>query len=317
MTSSISYAIPIRIGTPSRSFLAHLSLHSSDFTVPLATCSSLCKGFKKFSCKYSSTCTKDFEMREEYRSHDMQLYYTLRDTVKLGTVKIKDQLFQGKHNITNYGLNIMRIGTTIGLGPHEGVLDETSIVDSISYRSSDYEKVFGLILDTQSTMGELTIGSKDFNYPNLFLVEVPIIFKRYWVIRSDYLIFNQSRIGNNLKFGLDIEQEYIWVSFHIYSMIKNHVHPYIIFSNPDWIHINCSQTFLLPNLTFNFKGVNLTLRPTDYIIKSINSICFLAFIAYPANVTNSIFILGTRFLQRFYSFFDLKHKTVSFAYKSD
>lgn len=77
--------------------------------------------------------------------------------------------------------------------------------------------------------------------------------------------------------------------------------------------INCSARKYLPDITLTLAGHDFSIGPNDYILGYENS-CISAFFGYDNLPPGGPFaVLGTIFLRKWYSVFDVGANTISFA----
>jgi len=77
--------------------------------------------------------------------------------------------------------------------------------------------------------------------------------------------------------------------------------------------IDCEARYHLPDVTFTLAGRNFSIGPEDYVFE-YEGYCMSAFFGHDHDTPDESFaVLGTVFLRRWYSVFDLGRRTVSFA----
>lgn len=77
--------------------------------------------------------------------------------------------------------------------------------------------------------------------------------------------------------------------------------------------IDCGKRASLPNLTFTFSGHNFTIEPDDYIFEDGGS-CISSLMSVDMHPPAGPFaVIGTVFLRKWYSVFDMRDGTIGFA----
>ena len=310
------YTMPIRIGTPAKLFNPHLSLSTSDLSIPYFKCKrKYCSFHKRFNPRKSITFKKDeFYPIKISVENNIEVAFMGVDTIKMNGIKIKKQGFQLNYNLTHPGNNAFEQGAILGLGLiRSGWYEEFSVLANLFDRNQNFERKFGLILHNDAySGGELSIGGVNFTYPNLFVVKVPTISPVYWGFAISNISLKGIAVIGLVNASLQLNHEYILFPYQAVLSISKILN--VTLTNDHYLFIPCENINILPDFHFYINGAVLTLRPKDYVVDSFTNLCFIGILPYGTENFNHIF-LGSIFLRRFYTVFDMSNEEISFAYK--
>lgn len=311
------YFSEIAIGNPPQEFKVVLDTGSSNLWVPSSDCSSIaCYLHNKYDHSDSSSYKKngsDFAIR--YGSGSVEGYIS-KDTVQIGDLKIKDQLFGEATSEPGLAFAFGRFDGILGLGydtisvngipppfysmVDQGLLDEPVFAFYLSDTNSkeaESEAIFGGVNKEHYT-GEMT--------------KIPLRRKAYWEVDLDAITFG----GETAEFEstgaiLDTGTSLIALPSTLADLLNKEMGAKKGYNGQ--YTVECSKRDSLPDLTFTLTGHNFTIGPYDYILE-VQGSCISSFMGFdippPAG---PLVILGDSFLRRYYSVYDLGNNAVGLA----
>jgi saccharopepsin len=190
------YFSEIEVGTPPQNFKVVLDTGSSNLWVPSSECGSIaCYLHSKYDHSASSTYKKNgSEFSIQYGSGSLSGYVS-QDTVKIGDLKIKDQLFAEATSEPGLAFAFGRFDGILGLGYdtisvnkipppfyemiNQGLLDEEVFAFYLSDTANgdESEAIFGGI-DKSHYTGDITY--------------IPLRRKAYWEVDLDAITFGDA-----------------------------------------------------------------------------------------------------------------------------
>jgi saccharopepsin len=188
----------IEIGTPPQKFKVVLDTGSSNLWVPSSECGSIaCYLHNKYDSSSSSTFKKNgSEFAIKYGSGSLSGFVS-QDTIKIGDLKVKDQLFAEATQEPGLAFAFGRFDGILGLGfdtisvnkitpPFYSMLDQ-KLLD---------EPVFAFYLGDANKEGdssEATFGGVDKSHYTGELIKIPLRRKAYWEVDLDAITLGDSR----------------------------------------------------------------------------------------------------------------------------
>jgi len=305
------YFSEIQIGTPPQTFKVIMDTGSSNLWVPSAECTSIaCYLHQKYDHSASSTYKKNgSEFAIQYGSGAVSGYVS-SDTVSLGDLKIKNQLFAEVTNEPGLAFAFGRFDGILGLGY------DTISVNKIPppfYRAVDEglldEPVFAFYLGDTNDESEAIFGGIDETHYTGKLTTIPLRRKAYWEVTLDSITFGGETADMDMGAILDTGTSLLALPATIAELLNNQIGAKKGFTGQ--YTVECDKRDSMPDLTFTLSGTNFTIGPFDYILEAGGS-CISAFtgmdIPEPAG---PLVILGDSFLRRYYSVYDLGKGSVS------
>ncbi|GMG04417.1 unnamed protein product [Aspergillus oryzae var. brunneus] len=187
----------IEIGTPPQKFKVVLDTGSSNLWVPSSECGSIaCYLHNKYDSSSSSTYQKNgSEFAIKYGSGSLSGFVS-QDTLKIGDLKVKDQLFAEATSEPGLAFAFGRFDGILGLGfdtisvnkippPFYSMLDQ-GLLD---------EPVFAFYLGDTNKEGDdsvATFGGVDKDHYTGELVKIPLRRKAYWEVDLDAIALGDS-----------------------------------------------------------------------------------------------------------------------------
>ena len=292
ISMNAQYFINITIGTPPQEVKALLDTGGSLLWVPSIDCGSDAHyQHEKYGYHDSST----------HKEKDLNIPFACQDTIRIGDLTIKDQLFAGANSMPGHiGFDgILGLGyyTSFGSAPappfynmiDQGLLDEP---------------IFALYLGgNTSSQSEVVFGGIDENHFLEGLIRLPIRRKERWEVDVDAVTLGTHSIELDATGALfDSGTSVIVLPTSLADIVNKSIG-----------HVDCGKRESLPDLIFTLAGHNFSISPYDYIIK-IDDECNSAIMGLdiPGPV-GPIAILGDVFLRRWYSVYDFGNASVSLA----
>ncbi|KAK4498250.1 hypothetical protein PRZ48_010907 [Zasmidium cellare] len=310
------YFSEIEIGTPPQNFKVVLDTGSSNLWVPSQDCGSIaCYLHSKYDHGESSTYKKngsDFAIR--YGSGSLEGYVS-QDTVAIGDLSIKNQLFAEATSEPGLAFAFGRFDGILGLGY------DTISVNGIPppfYNMIDQglldEKVFAFYLsDTnEGSESEAIFGGVDKSHYSGDLTKIPLRRKAYWEVDLDAITFgDQTAEIDSTGAILDTGTSLIALPSTLAELLNKEIGAKKSYNGQ--YTVECSKRDSLPDLTFTLTGHNFTIGSYDYILE-VQGSCISAFMGFDIpEPAGPLAILGDAFLRRWYSVYDLENNAVGLA----
>jgi len=310
------YFSEISVGTPPQDFKVVLDTGSSNLWVPSAECGSIaCYLHSKYDHGSSSTYKKNgSEFAIQYGSGSLSGYVS-RDTVQIGDLKIKDQLFAEATSEPGLAFAFGRFDGILGLGY------DTISVNKIPppfYNMIDQglldEPVFAFYLSDTANgdESEATFGGIDKAHYTGDITYIPLRRKAYWEVDLDAITFGDETAEiDNTGVILDTGTSLIALPSTLAELLNKEIGAKKSFNGQ--YTVECDKRDGLPDLTFTLTGHNFTISAYDYILE-VQGSCISAFMGMdiPAPA-GPLAILGDAFLRKWYSIYDLKKNAVGIA----
>ena len=289
---------------------------SSNLWVPSSECGSIaCYLHSKYDSSASSSYVKNgtkFGIR--YGSGEVA-GFTSQDTLKIGDLKIKKQLF---------GETTEEPGLAFAFGRFDGILGlayERIAVNGMTppfYNMIDQglldEPVFAFYLgDTNSGEESMaTFGGTDKNHYTGKMTKIPLRRKAYWEVPLDAITFGKETAElDNTGVILDTGTSLIALPVTFAELLNKEIGAKKGYNGQ--YTIECDKRDSLPDMSFTLAGYNFTIGPYDYILE-VQGSCISSFMGmdFPEPV-GPLAILGDAFLRRWYSVYDLGNDAVGLA----
>ncbi|KAF4547470.1 Vacuolar protease A-like protein [Elsinoe fawcettii] len=308
------YFSEIAIGNPPQEFKVVLDTGSSNLWIPSSDCTSIaCYLHSKYDHSDSSSYKKngsDFAIR--YGSGAVEGYIS-QDTVQIGDLKIKDQLFGEATSEPGLAFAFGRFDGILGLG--YDTISVNGIVppfySAINQGLLD-EPVFGFYLADTAGESEAVFGGINKDHIAGDLTYLPLRRKAYWEVDLDAITFG----GETAEFEstgaiLDTGTSLIALPSTLADLLNKEMGAKKGYNGQ--YTIECEKRDSLPDLTFTLTGKNFTIGPYDYILE-VQGSCISSFSGFdippPAG---PLVILGDAFLRKYYSVYDLGKNAVGLA----
>ncbi|KYM89486.1 Lysosomal aspartic protease [Atta colombica] len=238
-------------------------------------------------------------------------------------------------NIQNqtFGEAITHLGTAffyakfdgiLGMGYPEGVIAKgmTPVFNNMINQGL-VEPVFSFYTNRQNSVsefaGELILGGSDPNHYLGKLTYVNVTHKRYWQFMMDKIqIEHSSLCSNSCEATVDTGTTMLIGPQLDIEIINELIGATYI---NEEIIVDCNRTLYLPNISFFIGGKSFEITHADYIYtvtENGTTKCMSAFESSYSNddYVESIWILGTVFIRRYFIEFDMKNNRIGFASKN-
>ncbi|EMC95927.1 hypothetical protein BAUCODRAFT_34686 [Baudoinia panamericana UAMH 10762] len=310
------YFSDISIGTPPQDFKVVLDTGSSNLWVPSQDCGSIaCYLHSKYDHSDSSTYKKngsDFQIR--YGSGELEGYIS-QDTVRIGDLSIKNQLFAEATSEPGLAFAFGRFDGIMGLG--YDTISVNHIVppfyNMINQGLID-EQVFAFYLsDTnKGDESEATFGGIDESHYEGKMTKIPLRRKAYWEVDLDAITFgDQTAEIDSTGAILDTGTSLIALPTTLAELLNREIGAKKSYNGQ--YTIECNKRDSLPDLTFTLTGYNFTIGPYDYILE-VQGSCISSFMGFDIpEPAGPLAILGDAFLRKWYSVYDLGNNAVGLA----
>jgi len=309
------YFSDITIGTPPQSFKVVLDTGSSNLWVPSQDCNSIaCFLHTKYDSSASKTYKKngsDFEIH--YGSGSLTGYVS-QDTVTIGDLEIKDQLFAEATSEPGLAFAFGRFDGIMGLG--YDTISVNKIVppfyNMLNQGLLD-EPVFAFYLgDGDESESEAIFGGINKDHYTGKMTKIPLRRKAYWEVNLDAITFGkESAELDNTGVILDTGTSLIALPSTLAELLNKEMGATKSYNGQ--YTVDCDKRASLPDMSFTLSGYNFSITPYDYILE-IQGSCISSFMGmdFP-EPTGPLAILGDAFLRKWYSVYDLGSNSVGLA----
>jgi len=307
------YFSDIQIGTPPKTFKVVMDTGSSNLWVPSSDCSSIaCYLHEKYDHESSSTYKKNgSSFAIQYGSGAVEGYVS-QDTVRLGDITVKDQLFAEITNEPGLAFAFGKFDGILGLGYDSISVNKIpSLLTNMIDRKLIDEPVFSFYLADQEEDSEAIFGGIDESKYTGKMTTIPVRRKAYWEVTLDSLTFGDQTAEMDMGAILDTGTSLLALPATIAELLNNQIGAKKSFTGQ--YTVECTKRDDMPDLTFTLAGANFTIGPYDYIMEAGGS-CISAFMGMDIpEPAGPLVILGDSFLRRYYSVYDLGKDTVGIA----
>lgn len=279
LTKALDFS-EITIGTPPTEFKVVLDTGSSNLWVPSQECGSIaCYLHTKYDSSASSTYKKNgtsFEIR--YGSGSLSGFVS-EDTVTIGDLKIKNQLFAEATEEPGLAFAFGRFDGILGLG-----FDTISVnkIPPPFYQMIDQklidEPVFAFYLGDTNTEGddsEAIFGGIDENHYTGKMTTIPLRRKAYWEVDLDAITFGDATAElDNTGVILDTGTSLIALPSTLADLLNREMGAKKGYNGQ--YTVDCEKRDSLPDMSFTLSGHNFTITPYDYILE-VQGSCISSF----------------------------------------
>lgn len=310
------YFSTIGIGTPPQDFKVVMDTGSSNLWVPSSECGSIaCYLHQKYDSSSSSSYKKNgSEFGIRYGSGEVSGYIS-EDTLRIGDLKVKNQLFGEATNEPGLAFAFGRFDGILGLGYDTIAVNKIPppFYNMINQGLLD-DPVFAFYLG-DTTKGQDSVasfGGVDKKHYEGKMVKLPLRRKAYWEVNLDAITFGKETAEmDDTGAILDTGTSLIAMPTAYADLLNKQIGAKKGFNGQ--YTVDCAKRDSLPDMTFTLSGYNFTIGAYDYILE-VQGSCISSFqgIDLGGNV-GPLFILGDAFLRRYYSVYDLGNDAVGLA----
>jgi saccharopepsin len=247
--------------------------------VPSSECGSIaCYLHQKYDSSSSSTFKKNgSEFGIRYGSGEVSGFIS-RDTMQIGDLKVKDQLFGEVTNEPGLAFAFGRFDGILGLGYDTIAVNKVPppFYEMVNQKLLD-EPVFAFYLgDTNS--GEesaVTFGGVDKSHYTGKLTKIPLRRKAYWEVNLDAITFGEDSADlENTGAILDTGTSLIALPSTLADLLNAKIGAKKGFNGQ--YTVDCSKRDSAPDMTFTLSGYNFSITAKDYIM-DVQGSCISAF----------------------------------------
>lgn len=325
----ISYYAPVSFGTPPKSFNIAFDIAFSELFVPHFTYNpfKINLHYKKgFQCKVSSSCVKNnTSFVFDYQNCTMtgkqyEDVITFTNAFGPGVVNVSlRQKFLAISDATTTRFKDLPADGFFGLGPSTHYSGSKNIlvglVEAHLIDNLQFSLWFNPVLDSNQG-GELVLGGVDqARYQGQVYWHRLASVSNQWSLMLQYVGLGGQIVGHSARAILSSGLNEIYGPREevrqIYSLLNTTRQ-----QRGELELIDCRRLPSLPVLTFTIDGIPYALLPSNYIRKTTDGSIFKSETCYVAILASNEagkWILGTSFLQAYYSIFDMTYQQVGFA----
>ncbi|OAF68296.1 hypothetical protein A3Q56_03961 [Intoshia linei] len=308
----------IEIGTPSQIFSLIIDTGSSDLWIPSINCtfpSIACVMHRRFDQNNSSTFSsekKHFEL--QYGTGSVSGIVS-KDIVTIGGVGIHQTVGLTMSESTFPFLTAKFDGI---LGAAFGKISQLkqSFFENL-FATTGMEAIFAFYLSNNPNApigGEMSIGKINTEYIKGQVTYTKLINDTYWIFEADGVVVGgNSVVCTTTKVILDTGTSMIVGPSDYVDKLANFIGYRIKLPKFGIYVTNCSLNDK-PTVYFQISGKKYGLKPSQYVIPFTGGYCILAFMN-PMDL--NFWILGDRFLDQYYSVYDMKNKKIGLAELKD
>merc|ERR1711881_814805 len=254
------YFSEIQIGTPPQEFKVVLDTGSSNLWVHSQDCGSIaCYLHSKYDHSDSSTYKKNgSEFQIRYGSGELEGYVS-QDTVQIGDLKIKDQLFAEATSEPGLAFAFGRFDGILGLG--YDTISVNHIVppfyQMVNQKLLD-DPVFAFYLADQEGESEVVFGGVDKSHYEGDIEYIPLRRKAYWEVDLDAIalgdeVAEQENTGAILDTGTSLNV----LPSALAELLNKEIGAKKGYNGQ--YTVECDKRQTLPDITFTLAGSNYSL----------------------------------------------------------
>merc|ERR1712054_141878 len=308
--SDAQYYGHVSIGTPPQEFKVIFDTGSSNLWVPSSKTSIIHWNplHAKYDSSKSSTYVKNgtaFSIR--YGSGSLTGFVS-EDTVNLGTVAVKNQLFAEATSQPGLAFKVGKFDGIMGMGFQSIAVDGMQPAWYSAVAAAGGDNTFGVYLGGGSGIGgEMTLGGVDKAHYTGELTYVPVSRAKYWQITVDsFSIGGLSKVEGILDTGTSL----LVAPPDVVSAFGKKIGATNVLGK-EWT-IDCSKIDSLPELEIQIAGKAFNLSGKDYVL-NVSGQCLLGMTGMDLSREGLSLILGDVFLRKYYTVFDLGNTRVGLA----
>nr|XP_054923059.1 cathepsin D-like [Dermacentor andersoni] len=324
LIAALSYYGNITLGTPPQVFSVIFHTGSSKPWVPSSKCPARVPAgrvHRKYYSSRSSTYVKN-------GTHFAILYGSGAaagelsiDTLGIGEARVKGQMFAEVTEKISPAISIGKFDGILGLRyPQAAVLNVTPVFDNMVAQGLAVTPVFAFYLNRNlgdPSGGEVLFGGVDKAHYKGRVTYLPVTKKGYWQFKMDGIKIcgKTTFCKRGCQAIADTGTSAIVGPSDEIDKLNRRIRAKEV--SPGEYVVNCTSLPHLPKISFNLNKREFVLDPEGYISKVTENgitMCLSGFVAMDVPLPlGSLWILGDRFIGRYYTIFDRGNDRVGFA----
>jgi len=312
--SDAQYYGHLTIGTPPQEFKVIFDTGSSNLWVPSKKTSIIHWNplHAKYDSSKSSTYVKngtDFSI--QYGSGSLTGFVS-EDTVTIGSVSVKNQLFAEATNEPGLAFKIGKMDGIMGMAFQAISVDGLKPAWYDIVTAQGMQPLFAFYLGNgNGDNSEMVLGGTDTKHYTGDISYVPLTDEKYWMFKMDKFAVGDisttdvtviADTGTSLLAG---PKDFI-------TKVQESINATAVGSSGQYT-VDCSKVASLPSVTITLAGKDYVLEGKDYVLQ-VSGECLSGFMGIDLPAGNPVkFILGDVFLRKYYSIYDMGYKRMGFA----
>ncbi|KAF8980910.1 Vacuolar protease A [Entomortierella lignicola] len=305
----------VSVGTPPQKFSVVFDTGSSNFWIPSVQCTSIaCSFHQRFDAEESSTFSSNgTQFSIDYGEESLEGIISA-DNLEVSGLIVKQQEFGEAAQIPGFAYAFKKFDGIFGLAydtiSMPGVVPP--FYSMVNQKLVD-EPVFGFYLGQadSSLGGQLTLGGLDSNHFEGELKWHNVRRKGYWEIDLTKIKLGDDQVEMSAGAIIDTGSSMIFLEAGLAELLnrdigakENLAGQYVL---------DCSTVPKLPDFSFFFDDSQYTLKGEDYVL-NVGGSCISGFKGMDFSESmEDLWIVGSIFLRKFYSVYDLGNHRVGFA----
>lgn len=313
----------ITLGTPPQVFAVIFDTGSSNLWVPSSKCPAsvaACRVHHKYCSDRSSTYVKNGTHFAIQYGSGAATGALSTDTLGVGEARVKGQTFAEITEISRFFVT-GKFDGILGLGyPQGAVLNVTPVFDNMVAQGVAVEPVFAFYLNrnfSDPSGGELLFGGVDKAHYEGDVTYLPVTKRRYWQFKMDGIKISgrTTLCKGGCQAIADTGTSAILGPSDDIAKLNQRIGAQEF--SPGQYIVACESLPKLPKISFRLNKREFVLDPEDYVFKGTEqgeTTCLSGFAALDVPPPlGPLWILGDRFIGRYYTIFDRGNDRVGFA----
>ncbi|AEY99229.1 FAGR407Cp [Eremothecium gossypii FDAG1] len=308
------YSINVTLGTPPQAFSVALDTGLANLWVPSAQCSSWsCVRGKKYMHANSSTYKSSGEEVELASGTGSMQGFLSTDVLGMGDAVLGEQGFaEATSSVLPF---IASYQGVFGLGHRELAKGgQVPPIYNMMERGQLKDPMFGIFLPknlAHINEGEIIFGGYDSTKFTGSLEWLPITKKGFWEVEFNSISTGESTVqGEGLGAILDTGSSLTLLPTEIFDKFNGALEAAL--GSKTGGRVSCSARETAPEIVFELGGKKFAITGNEYIMPA-GSECMVTIRPQASGAQSNVVILGTPFLRKFYSVYDLGSDRVGLA----
>ncbi|XP_043202581.1 cathepsin D-like [Amphibalanus amphitrite] len=309
------------VGTPGQAMTVTVDITGPLSYVPSVNCSDpFCTSHKQYDSAASSTYEADgtpFELPLGQNASGV----LSKDSISVAGATVSGQTFGEATAVWNsYSVQAPNDGVLgLGFGFSAGEQGVPTIVESMVEQGLIGQWLAGLWLGRGDAGGELTLGGLNDDRRSSELAWAPVTFNeehQSWMASVESLAVGETSICSENCFVTALSTTpYFYMSMEAAKAVNDALGGFDI-GQPGVAGLDCSTLYTLPTLQIEAAGRTLEMSPLEYtFIYPFGGgveMCLSGFVGLP-DFDDNVTVLGSLFMQKFYTAYDMDTMRVGFA----